>query len=59
MEGGLTMSAWMTLWYASHAITMMGVWRIDWPDGGCTLDQPAILVAVFDLIDSMRLEASK
>lgn len=59
MEGGLSMRSWVTLWQTSHAMTSMGMWRLSWPDGGTTLNQPAVLVAMFDLIESMVLEHSK
>lgn len=57
MEGGLGMPAWFKLWENSYAVSQMGVWRIAWPDGLSTLEQPAITVAMFDLIKNMLMEA--
>lgn len=50
MEGGLSMDAWMRLHRSCHAVTAHGMWRIAWPDGQSVLAQPAITVAMFDLI---------
>jgi hypothetical protein len=59
MEGGLSAGAWMALWSACHAVTGLGLWRTVWPDGGATTEQPALAVAMFDLITAQALEASK
>jgi hypothetical protein len=59
MEGGLSVGAWIALWQASHAVTSMGAWRVSWPDGGSTLVQPALTIAMFELIAVTLREATE
>jgi len=46
MDGGLSVSAWCRLWEQTHDLGR----RTEWPDGQCLLEQPAIAVAIFDLV---------
>lgn len=48
--GGWPLSNWLELWEACHVSGFNGPMRAAWPDGKSALDQPAITVAVFDLI---------
>lgn len=51
MEGGVSVSDWVEMWYDTHAGNGMGgVTRIEWPDGGAYLSQPAIAVAMLSLV---------
>lgn len=50
MVGGLAIGAWIALWQQCYAITATGVWRTHWPDNRHTLRQPALVVAMFDLV---------
>jgi hypothetical protein len=59
MEGGRSMYAWLQLFQLSYAVTQMGLWRLSWPDGGPTLEQPALLVDMFDLIHDTMMKVSK
>jgi len=58
MEGGLAIGAWMALWVQCYAVTAHGIWRTHWPSAACTLEQPSITVAVFDLITELTGEAA-
>jgi len=51
MEGGLSIEQWVRLYAQIHQPTGFGWARTEWPDGGCLMDQPAIAVEMFDLID--------
>ena len=46
MDGGFTVSQWMTLWAHTHR----GGVRTEWPDGGSLIEQPAIAVNMLDLV---------
>lgn len=59
MDGGLSIAAWLKLWLMCHAVMTDGILRIGWPDGRCAVEQPAITVAVFDLIGSVVAEGYK
>lgn len=58
MEGGLSMSQWLTIWSHIHQPTGYGWVRTEWPDGGCFVDQPAIAVEMLELVgDEVMREA--
>lgn len=46
MEGGLSVSQWMRLWYGTHE----GGRRTEWPDGGSLIGQSSIVVEMLDLV---------
>lgn len=54
-EGGLTMRQWIDLWIYTHDKGQ----RTEWPDGGCLLEQPAIAVAMLDLVGDALREAAE
>lgn len=57
---GFTEKAWISMWFASHAPTGMGGYaRVAWPDGGCLLAQPAIVVEVFSVITKLVYDEMK
>lgn len=59
MEGGLSIRDWLRIWSLIHEPTGFGWMRAEWPDGRCALDQPAIAVAMLDLVgDEYIKEAS-
>lgn len=56
----MVMSSWVRLWSTCHAFVQGAPVRLAWPDGRSTLEQPAITVLMFDLIQgefAMELEA--
>lgn len=53
---GRPVSDWLGLWAHCHANIWGSLVRLAWPDGRSLLEQPALLVAMFDLI---REEAVK
>jgi len=56
VEGGLSIGQWMALWGKCHAWVMGCPMRLQWPDGGSLMDQPALTVEMFELIESEWLE---
>jgi hypothetical protein len=54
-EGGLTIRQWIELWLNTHEQGR----RIEWPDGGCLLEQPAIAVAMLDIVGQALREAAE
>lgn len=44
------MEAWLRLWQQCHSWVMGSPVRQGWPDGGSTLEQPAIVVNMFERI---------
>jgi len=52
MDGGLLVSQWIDLWQFTHDRGM----RIEWPDGGCLMDQPSIGVRMLDLVGEQLLK---
>jgi hypothetical protein len=59
MDGGLSISAWLILWIECQAPGMSGPWRAHWPDGKSVLEQPALTVAMFELISTVYGGAMK
>ena len=58
MEGGYSVLYWLQLWIQIHQPTGFGWIRIEWPAGGTLFDQPAIAVAMLDLVgEQLRKEA--
>lgn len=50
-DGGLSVFEWVTMWRATHrAMGMGGFERIEWPDGRSYVEQPAMTVAMMNLI---------
>ena len=49
-------TAWVALWDASHGPDGT---RLAWPDGGCLLTQPAIVVRVFSLVTEIAVSVAK
>jgi hypothetical protein len=49
--GGLSAAAWVALHRACHRPGMSGPERVCWPDNEATVDQPALTLAVFGLVD--------
>ncbi len=57
---GLSIETWQGLWYSCHAFGMGGPQRLEWPDGRCLIEQPAIVVRMFELFaDRFAKEAVK
>ena len=50
MDGGFSIEAWLRLWNACHEAGASGPRMVAWPDGKSLMEQPAIVVDVFDLI---------
>ena len=59
MEGGLSIGSWVELFSLTYSVTMSGVMRMGWPDGGTTLGQPALAIAMFGLVGSQLAEVMK
>lgn len=58
MEGGLSVSKWLQLWSHIYQPTGFGWVRMEWPDGGSLIEQPAIGVAMLELVgDEFMKEA--
>lgn len=53
-DGGLTIRQWIDLWLYTHDQGR----RTEWPDGGCFLEQPAIAVAMLDIVGEALREAA-
>jgi hypothetical protein len=51
-EGGLPMWVWMALFNRCFNYTQQGPQWAAWPDGGSLLEQPALTVSIFDIIES-------
>jgi hypothetical protein len=49
----------MALWHGCHVAGFAGAQRIAWPDGKSLLEQPAITVAVFDMISDQQMKSAK
>lgn len=57
---GLWERDWWDIWQHCYVPGMAGMVRQAWPDGGGWQDQPAITVAMFDLIaEQVYLEAEQ
>lgn len=53
----MTCHEWFRVWELCHAPGFSGPQFVAWPDGRGLIDQPAVVVAVFDMIDDqVRLE---
>lgn len=60
MEGGISIRDWLKLWSFTHEPTGFGWTRVEWPDGGCALDQPAIAITMLNLVGEQYIkEASE
>jgi hypothetical protein len=55
LEGGLTIQKWIDLWLNTHDQGR----RTEWPDGGCLLQQPAIAVAMLDLVGTELIKEAE
>lgn len=57
------MELWVQMFYACHAVTGFGVWNTSWPDGAGYIEQAALTVYMFKLIEEQivasMLEESK
>jgi hypothetical protein len=53
LEGGLDVDSWLRLWKCCHAATGQGIWRTSWPDDTCALQQPALTIAMFDVLSNI------
>lgn len=54
---GLVIESWVALWLRSHAVHEGGTTLLAWPDGRSLIEQPAIVVSMFALIeDEVRKE---
>lgn len=49
----------MALWHGCHAPGFGSPVRIAWPDGKSLIEQPAITIAVFDMISDQQTKAAK
>jgi hypothetical protein len=58
-EGGLTVPAWVRLWSMCHVVMGDGILRTAWPDGGAAVEQPYIVVNMFELITGQVAESVK
>jgi hypothetical protein len=52
-------SGWIELWTWCHAPGFAGPVRTAWPDGRSLLEQPAVVVRVFDLITEITAEVAR
>jgi hypothetical protein len=51
LDGGLSIVDWCRLWKMCHAVTGNGIWLIQWPDGRSLLEQPSLLLEMFEIIE--------
>lgn len=51
MVGGLSVPVWRVLWTACHAVTGIGVLRHGWPDEGGVLEQAAVTLVMFAVVE--------
>lgn len=49
--GGWPLKVWLEMWEACYEAGFNGPIRKEWPDGRPPLEQPAVTVAMFALID--------
>lgn len=54
---GWTLSSWVELWVGSKDAHTGGISLRAWPDGQCLLDQPKVVVVMFELIKERALWA--
>lgn len=59
MEGGISVANWLRLWVQINQPTGFGWMRIEWPDGGCLLDQPAIAIEMLDLVGEQFMKEAQ
>lgn len=59
MEGGISVRQWLDLWMRIHQPVGFGWMRTEWPDGRCLLDQPAIAVAMLDLVGEQFVKEAR
>ena len=50
MDGGVSVEVWTRLWNACHEPGFSGLRFVAWPDGKALLEQPAIVVEMFDVL---------
>lgn len=55
---------WLRMWHGCHVASSSGPVRIAWPDGGAYLDQPVIVIEVFEFIagivdDLLKMERNR
>jgi hypothetical protein len=55
MDGGLAVIQWMQLWQQTHDMGR----RTEWPDGKCLLEQPALGVAMLDLVGEQLMKEAQ
>jgi hypothetical protein len=53
------MEGWLTLWQGCHVPGFGSAVRTAWPDGKSLIEQPAITIAVFDMISNQQTKAAK
>lgn len=58
MEGDISVGKWLQVWSQIYQPTGFGWMRLEWPDGQCLLEQPAIAIEMLDLVgDEFMKEA--
>lgn len=58
IDGGLSVSQWMEIWQLTNQPTGYGFTRIEWPDGGSLLDQPALGVEMLELVGEQIMKVA-
>lgn len=57
--GGHRAATWRHLWMACHEGGLAGPVLREWPDGGALLNQSALLVQIFQLIEEQMSAEAK
>lgn len=59
MDGGLLVSQWMQLWQHTHQSNGFGIVRTGFPDGLSLMEQPALAIAMLDLVGERIVAEAK